>query len=470
MPAQNFNNYSRRSFYFKNFEGLQDFKDQGLEAVNNAAAQGIRTMFDQNYTSYDSSFVGASRSDASSMKWLDYIDTPLLDRVVDDFDEFMTKVNMGGAFEKNRIIFTENRQGIFDFGLASKGLIRLQEFYSEKLKDERPLEFPAELPGIIPSLFVTKNQFGDFWYTAPDGEKFQAVQQQKGTRAIELNVPNAKLKFGTTTKKSYILIEKKGGKAKYVDLYVTIGGLQNLTYEGMLAKVMPLLLAARFFESAGIRTRINATRLFEENNNYYLFNIPIKSYGQDLDFNWIAQNVADPRWFRYNLWKYASAISEFEPGFTRTSGYGSTVYGGVQMDESFGRYKNWLFDKIEQGTEKDVGIDKRLMLAGGLPSPRNRIADQTTEIKNEFYRILDIVDFQFNKPEKAAKRVYDRFVEENPNVSKNTVNNYIYEILSRAYGYPTGGMYATKQEEADKIEAELEEKFDGVTKFLSSIK
>jgi hypothetical protein len=479
MPAANFTQYSNRNFYFKNFEGIEDFKQQGLAAINSIAAGGLNNTYSRewNSASFDSSFVGTTRAIANSMNWLDYIDLDVLNRTVESFDEFMTKVNMGGAFEKSKIIFTENKQGIFDFGLASKGLFRIPEFYSEKLKDEKPLEFPQELPGIIPPLFIIKNEFDDFWYTSSDGEKYQAVKQQKGTRALELKIPGAKLKFGTTTKKSYILIEKKGGKAKYVDLYVTIGGLQNLSYEGMLAKVMPLLLAARFFESAGIRTRINATRLYFDDANsgtkdaYYLLNIPMKDYGQDLDFNWIAQNVADPRWFRWNLWKYASAISCVDPSLSNldeTPGYGRTVYGGSEMDESFTRYKNWLFEKIEKGEEKDVGIDKRLMLIGGLPRPSNSISNQTQEIENEFYRIVDTVDFQFNKADKAAQRIYERLKEKN--LSKTEIVNYIYDTLSRAYGYSQGGMYPTKQEEIDELDKEMNEKFEIASNFLASLK
>ena len=468
--------YNSSYYYFKNFLSVEDFKEKGgaavLKELNklNSNRNGSNE-FTNNWTgnSIDQSFVGTTRAVADKGDFIEYIDRNILETTIDNFDILMDNVDMGGAFEKNRIIFTEDKKGIFDFGLASKGLYRLQEFYSEKLKNEKPFEFPKELPGIVPSLNVIKNEFGAFWYTAYDGEKYECIKQQKGQRSIDVKEIGAKLKFSTTTKKSYIIFEKKGGKAKYVDLYVGIGGLQSLNYEGMLARIMPLLLVAKYLESVGIKTKINASRMYRDNGKFYFVNIPIKDYGQDLDFNWIAINVADPRWFRWNLWKFISALSIEDPGLAPTIGYGNTIYGGKEMDEVFGRYKNWLFEKIEKGEEPALAVNKDLMISGGLEHPRNNLSSQQDEIKQEFYRILDVVDFQFNKPNKACERIRKRMIEQYPSTTGTEVKNYIYNTLSRAYSYSNSGQYATPSSEIDKINTKLEEQFEGVVNYLQSL-
>jgi hypothetical protein len=51
------------------------------------------------------------------------------------------KFNLGGNEEKSRLETTSRPIGVFDFGLASKGLYRVQEYFSKKLQDERPKRF-----------------------------------------------------------------------------------------------------------------------------------------------------------------------------------------------------------------------------------------------------------------------------------------------------------------------------------------
>ena len=43
-------------------------------------------------------------------------------------------INLGGLYQKDKIVVTQDNRGIFDFGLASLGLYRPIEFFSEELK------------------------------------------------------------------------------------------------------------------------------------------------------------------------------------------------------------------------------------------------------------------------------------------------------------------------------------------------
>ena len=493
--------YSRQEYYFQTFESLEDLKQKGQEAVIEVSNLGPNQFtgfwgINGNGGSYRydremERFVGTSKGEADAGNFLEYINRPALEQTMGAFDEFLTKVNMGGAFEKAKLIITDDKRGIFDFGLASKGLYRLPEFYSAELKKTNPFEFGfKQLPGIVPPDFVRRNELDQYWYDSIDlKESFLLERRQKGTtNMLEVN-PDAKiitdingmiytdpisykgntLEFATTTKKSYIMFEKKGGKAKMVDLYVGVGGLADLTYQGFLARAMPLFLCARFFESVGIRTRISATRMYRDSNKFFTLTYPIKEYGQDIDFNYLAVNTSDPRWFRWNLWKYTSALS-FLPGLKgATNGYGATVYEGKELYEVFNRYKNWYFKEMKEGRQKELSIDRNLMIAGGLPNPQDSDLTNLEKISTEFYRILDIVDFQFNKPEKAAQRIYERMKEKNPTVDSLTVRKYITEIAQKANLYPEKGQYSTEPEEADILEEKYDAILEGMNKFLSTI-
>jgi hypothetical protein len=273
------------------------------------------------------------------------------------------------------------------------------------------------------------------------------------------------------------MFQKKGGKARYVDLYCVIGGLKDLTPIGMLNRTLPVLLAAKVLEENGIKTRIFGTRMYrridsrgEDNiNEYVCYTFKIKDYSQDIDFNWLAINVADTRFFRWNLWKYVSAM--LQKSGINDWGFGSTVYGGNELNEVFERYKNWYFEEIEAGREPESTVDRKLMITGGLSSPANYI--QEDDIKDEFYRILDVVDFQFNTPQKAVQKIFNRIQKENPNMDKDYIKRmterYVVRILSDAFAYPTSGQYATPRAKQDEINDEFDKTIEAVENYLKTI-
>ncbi len=59
-----------------------------------------------------------------------YGKTDQLTEVVEKFNEYKQKIDSGGAFKKTRIKISEDKRFTFSFALASKGLIRLPEYYN----------------------------------------------------------------------------------------------------------------------------------------------------------------------------------------------------------------------------------------------------------------------------------------------------------------------------------------------------
>jgi hypothetical protein len=149
--------------------------------------------------------------------------------------DFGLKFQLGGSKDKSRIITTDKPQGIFDFSLASKGLYRVPEYYSEKLAKDKPNRFAEyeTLSGIVPPNFVQqRNILGirQFYFIDEDGTEYVCQQYQKGTVAIKDNVKGAKLKFATNTKKVYLKFKRQGGKVNYVEIYSLFYNLNKIQY------------------------------------------------------------------------------------------------------------------------------------------------------------------------------------------------------------------------------------------------
>jgi hypothetical protein len=483
------NDYANYAYHFAYFSDITEFNRQGEEAYNefknNSNAPGVEAWRRQMESSrflepLSQSFVGTTKNEAVQGVFNTYIEPDTLKDATDAFDDILANIDMGGAFNKSKLYITENQMGIFDFGLASAGLYKVMEFYSEKLKTDNPFEFVDELPGIVPNIFVDKNTFGDFWYTNKEGKKYQMTQQPKGTLAMELNLPDATFEYKTTTEKSYLMFKREGGNARYVDLYVGCGGLGDMNASGMLARALPVLMAAQYFESKKIKTRINASRSFFDgfntsSNKTGLINFcwTIKDFGETLDFTRIAIDTSDPRYFRFGNWKNVSAIMKKKYGLN-TQGYGRTVYDAEAFLEIGNRYKNWYFEQMEKNLVPEIDIPRPLMMYGGLPNPPNTWnysgqTDRTMQrIKQEFFRILDIVDFTYNNATKCCERIYKREVEEGDK-SVRDFKRYVVDTISRAYSYPTRGPYADTIEQQEEANKQNDLRITQMANFLQSI-
>ena len=98
---------------------------------------------------------------------------------------------------------------------------------------------------------------------------------------------------------------------------------------------------------------------------------------------------------------------------------------------------------------------------------------QDDDIKEELFRILDVVDFQFNKPDKAVKRIYDRFQEKYSWLAKNRlkdkVGDYVIRILSSAYSYSESGSYATPLKEQDELKDKFEKTLEEMDNYFNTL-
>jgi hypothetical protein len=487
------NNWRNRILNFKVFTDRLDFIQKSKDAYEYLDKKS-GSMFTTNsrpnrkYSDY------IDKSYLTDMEFeTDYEDQRKLNKYLESFDEIMSKIDMGGAFKKSRLRITADERGIFSFGLASKGLFAPVEYYSSELAIDSPEEFPEKESGIVPANFVENiEMFGvkQFWYESDTTKKrYLLTKQDEGTRGVDLGLRLNKI-LRTSNKKSYVMFEKKGGKAKMVELYLP------LHYSVDLENMIPLLLIARFLRMYGVMVRISTIRMFDEGgrDGFFGWGYPIKDYGEELDFNSMALNGVDKRWW-YSIQVGVRAITD-KASYDRTKSFGNTISGQggsagslSSYIEVFSRYRNWYMEQIETGELEPLRVDKKLMLIGGAFGDFSNLEG----ITKEFFRILDTVDFQFNKTEDSCKRIYTREVDEklqdfyskNPkNLSQDALDRmmpvlkaqyiseykiYVQSLLVATYTYPVGGMYEEPIESAEKLDIEFDEKIEKMSQFLKNI-
>jgi hypothetical protein len=385
-----------------------------------------------------------------------FSDMPLLTQTIENFDIIKRSLDLGGDFDASKMKFTSLPRGVFNFGLASKGLIRKTEYYD------------VEINEVIDEKIVKEEALNNnkIFYYLRNGSKRLVRKQQKGTMLVKENysdisvnynenqkiwlpykdgkVFNGKgknmLKYSTTTKKVYMYREKLGGGVSpYVDLFVGVNGLADLNTENMLAKNISAFIVADILEKAGVKVRIYGLRTYTDDNSIkktVFIAYALKEYGEQIDFGRLASFTSDKRFFRVNLWRIASALRKKETGNYK-QGKGISLYGkGDDLYNSFTMFKNWLFN--QKGTLKyDTKItDKNLMILSGLPSVTE--SDKLTgtnsdrtfkKIEQEIYRTLDYVGMLLTKNPKAfVGKVYDR---EKKNPKYYNPNYQIKEYLEQ---------------------------------------
>jgi len=255
-----------------------DDEDALINAVGETSRQDGRKLFDNMVESYRQQYYDNG-----------------LKKVLFNFG---LKFQLGGSKDKSRIITTDKPQGIFDFSLASKGLYRVPEYYSEKLAEEKPDRFIeyGTLSGVVPPNFVQQRMIlgiRQFYFKDKDNKEYVCQQYQKGTIAIKDNVKGAKLQFATNTKKVYLKFKRQGGKVNYVEIYSLFYFTSVNGADGYAMRHLPAIITCQYLESLGIKCRFYPTRFVVFSNQFTVrkedlltsATLPLWNYSEDNKLN-----------------------------------------------------------------------------------------------------------------------------------------------------------------------------------------
>jgi hypothetical protein len=122
------------------------------------------------------------------------------------FESAPLPLNLGGQTEKSRLVATDKPMGIFDFGLATRGMYKVPEYFSQKLADEFPNKFESFqlLSGIVPPNLI-KGKKGNFYYEDSDGDWYKREYDTDGNLIYYENSDGdwAKFEYDANCKEIY---------------------------------------------------------------------------------------------------------------------------------------------------------------------------------------------------------------------------------------------------------------------------
>ena len=367
------------------------------------------------------------------------------------FESSPIKMNLGGETEKSKLIATDKPMGVFDFSLASMGMYKVPEYYSEKLAKEFPDKFKEfELPsGVVPPDLITQSVLpnGENSYVYIDGAKqFDCIIQQKGEAAIEQGVKGATKKYATTNKKVYLTFKKNKGKVKYVEIYslfyFQIGGKKNQldTNLEFAVRHIPAMMITEYLESIGVKTRFYMTRFVELNQeilelreftsdgielplfklapdkdnlrNLFIQPIIAKEFGEDFDKG-LALSISQTNnrkvyeiMAQYALSKEVVGAVDNIGGkrkITEPTVYGNPIFSQQDYREGFERYRNKYQEYVKLGLYKSKEVLPQAML---------------------FFHDIVIAE-KFNPFMKAIPKYFDKFRNVVPEQSEILIDNNI---------------------------------------------
>ena len=501
-------------YLFGMWDDITDFVDEGQEALKydlNGNYTGVITPTDPSQYTLQRVRSDAGWYEVDTSQPLEaqldirqitqYVNQQAITNYRNTAETLLSKTDLGGNTEKDRLIATEDASGIFQFGLAAPSLYRMVEWCIIDGKEE----YLADMDN-----GSVEQKDGQFYYRAnptesnPYPKQMRCRRQQKGTFDILKNVEGSKLvlvgenfyasdpssgigfsdgkkyilKFATRQKKIYLKRPMKGGTPKYVDIFVIAGGLADLNSMGMMAKVTPVVMLAQQLEQGGAKVRIYGLRAYYVNgtntanrtsDRYYVYYSWVaKEYGAPIDINTVATAIADPRFFRYAMWMNTEGISRRKYG-VQLSGYGTTLYYRREVVQGFALYRNYLMDMRNRGVNRSLVTNKALFITGGLEEPRNDFAGNEQAIRNEYYRISDIAEIVLaDKPEKAIRRIIER--DKNRNLSNNEIRTRLLEILRDAFYSATSSTTNTSQyEDSNEAITKTEERRDEITQIINRL-
>jgi hypothetical protein len=476
---------SRKPSYFVSADSAIDFFTKGEENYSKLPSDARE--------SYDRKFPGGKVDDVDwygggdtedSLKFQNltaYNSPETLKEFKDNFKDLSANIDTGGAFDKRKLIATRNKSGIFDFGLASKGLLRQVEWFCDwlfrQIKDKglpNPYANYGVEPGVIPNDFVeTKYLNGIKYLTWVYKGKEQIIQKRQAgvTKALNENSslatyvapgaivtlvkPNKHLKFSSNYDKCYLQFTTSEKNDKTVDLFVQMGGSAALNSKSFAWKVMPALIVAEILSEAGIKVRINGVFMIisMSGKNQLASSYVIKDYHEGFDWNKLLLNAADTRTIRYNVFRSLSAnIAGNYP--TQKDGKAWSARDGLfngrvlfKGNEDFielsERLKVFLLEQQKKGLNKTKTIDPEKMIFTEIGQINNSdsLETLTEKARVEIDRVLTKIDFAYNSADAVIKRTRTKMKEQGKRdfqikrFLENTIEENIKLPISGEYKY-----------------------------------
>jgi hypothetical protein len=526
--SNDWSDFSTKGFVFKQYKSLEDAFNFLEETRKNTSRKPYM----------DEALRWVSGSDYNNFKtFTDFINTPSAQFTrVKEISKTLTEniktlINLGGFYKNDRITISEDSRGVFDFGLASLGLYRPIEFFSQNLQEdikrgkiENPFKFEGLEAGVVNPDKVNKKVIGGltFFTFKHMGKDYDCEKRQRGATKVFNTFPSecilkpnedgiiitfyinnqnkvyngkdgVRLKYASSNKKSYLIYNKKDDSVKNVDIFMPINLLVN---DGSIALFLfPAYLISATLEQYGIQSRISAMRLGSDKETQITVSIPVKDYTEtttdsfDRIFALLSKTKSGESFFAFFKVMAENEGVQAKPTKRTLDTFEKVKYQYREyINDMMQRYKNWCETNKDKDFVNTKVVNKNFQF--GLNTTDNRIADDNITYKNileflhqifyTFYYYMDFLAIEMINMVEFEKSLYKRITEDvtfrkifsvpsTKQEIKDLMRTYTIAILVEKYKVVEGGAYSDTPEQKKTKEDSLRDRILKLNEALNSI-
>ena len=517
QTSNSFNSDFKNGFVFKQFASFESSFDEikkirKIPSLKRKAYErvALSSVSDSDFDTLESTnnYFSSATSRFSTIK-------SLSKTIINNLKEL---VNLGGIYKNDKLVVTADDRGVFDFSLASLGLYRPIEFYSEELKQdiekgilENPFIYLKTENGVVLNDKVIKVKIGldNGFKFFINQKEYDCERRQKGATKVLNNFSDKcflkqtnqgifvtysfeninkvfngegkiRLKYASSNKKSYLIYDKKDDNVKYVDIFVPINYIAGKQAPAL--NLIPAYLVAVALEGFGIETRISAMRIGTDKETTISVSIPVKNYTEstqesfDRTFNLLGRKDVAKNYFKFfkiiaeNEGIQADATGDTDSAFDDINYYRQDYVINMMQ-----RYKNWAKENKDKSFINTKVSNPNFQF--GMVQKDNRLDEDLSGFLSEFhiimyqfYYYMDFLAIEFREIDEMVSEIYSRFTEneifkdvfsipDSKQARKDLIRKYINTMLIEKYQVVEGGKYADseidKKEKEDKFSQKI---------------
>jgi hypothetical protein len=517
QTSYSFNSDFKNGFVFKQFASFESSFDEikKIRKIPNDKLKGYERVALSSVSDSDFDTLESTNNYFSSVASRFSTIKSLSKTIINNLKEL---VNLGGIYKNDKLVVTADDRGVFDFSLASLGLYRPIEFYSEELKQdiekgvlENPFIYLKTENGVVLNDKVIKVKTGldNGFKFFINQKEYDCERRQKGATKVLNNFSDKcflkqtnqgifvtysfeninkvfngegkiRLKYASSNKKSYLIYDKKDDNVKYVDIFVPINYIAGKQAPAL--NLIPAYLVAVALEGFGIETRISAMRIGTDRETTISVSIPVKNYTEstqesfDRTFNLLGRKDVAKNYFKFfkiiaeNEGIQANATGDTDSAFDNINYYRQDYVINMMQ-----RYKNWAKENKDKSFINTKVSNPNFQF--GMVQKDNRLDEDLSGFLSEFhiimyqfYYYMDFLAIEFREIDEMVSEIYSRFTEneifkdvfsipDSKQARKDLIRKYINTMLIEKYQVVEGGKYADseidKKEKEDKFSQKI---------------
>lgn len=517
QTSNSFNSDFKNGFVFKQFSSFESSFDEikKIRKIPNDKLKGYERVALSSVSGSDFDNLESTNNYFSSVTSRFSTIKSLSKTIINNLKEL---VNLGGIYKNDKLVVTADDRGVFDFSLASLGLYRPIEFYSEELKQdiekgilENPFIYLKTENGVVLNDKVIKVKIGldNGFKFFINQKEYDCERRQKGATKVLNNFSDKcflkqtnqgifvtysfeninkvfngegkiRLKYASSNKKSYLIYDKKDDNVKYVDIFVPINYIAGKQAPAL--NLIPAYLVAVALEGFGIETRISAMRIGTDRQTTISVSIPVKNYTEstqesfDRTFNLLGRKDVAKNYFKFfkiiaeNEGIQANATGDTDSAFDDINYYRQDYVINMMQ-----RYKNWAKENKDKSFINTKVSNPNFQF--GMVQKDNRLDEDLSGFLSEFhiimyqfYYYMDFLAIEFREIDEMVSEIYSRFTEneifkdvfsipDSKQARKDLIRKYINTMLIEKYQVVEGGKYADseidKKEKEDKFSQKI---------------